>query len=231
MECKHKTLGGTFKTICDQRLHDLQELQENHNILTDVVAELRDIIPIEWFEVQHDCALAEVVGSPELAVKYAIDYVKESQSKVEFFKKQAEAAEAQAQIRSDWNDKYAQRIMDMERCLYDIWLDVVPYKETGWTEPKTAIEVQMHSNQELVQQKIAIQQYAKKVFDDKIVEEDHPILIINKMVELLLGDYCYEKEPDEEEPFERYKAEAKRRIALERKNNDKVLLQSKNNIQ
>lgn len=47
--------------------------EEKYNILLTKIAEIRDAIPIEWFDEQNNYALAEAVASPQ----YALDWIKE----------------------------------------------------------------------------------------------------------------------------------------------------------
>ena len=50
-----------------------QSIEEKYNILSTKIADIRELIPIEWLEEQHSCALAEAVACPE----YCIDWIKE----------------------------------------------------------------------------------------------------------------------------------------------------------
>ena len=51
-----------------------QSIEEKYNILSTKIAEIRELIPIEWFEERDDrAALAEAVACPE----YCIDWIKE----------------------------------------------------------------------------------------------------------------------------------------------------------
>lgn len=51
-----------------------QSFEERYNNLSSIIAEIRELIPIEWFEERDDrVALAEAVACPE----YCIDWIKE----------------------------------------------------------------------------------------------------------------------------------------------------------
>ena len=50
-----------------------QSIEEKYNILSTKIADIRELIPIEWFDEIDDSALAEAVNCPE----YCIDWIKE----------------------------------------------------------------------------------------------------------------------------------------------------------
>ena len=54
---------------------------EEYDELLEAIADLRDLIPIEWYEEQGSSVLGAVVGSHYEAVMFIKDYVKELQDK------------------------------------------------------------------------------------------------------------------------------------------------------
>ena len=58
----------------DQKLRE-KSFEEKYHILSTKIADIRELIPIEWFDEQHSCALAETVACPELCLHWIKEYV------------------------------------------------------------------------------------------------------------------------------------------------------------
>ena len=54
-----------------------QSFKEKYNILSEKIADIREIIPIEYFDEKDDSALAEAVACPEYCLDWIKEYVKD----------------------------------------------------------------------------------------------------------------------------------------------------------
>lgn len=58
--------------------HEYETLEENYDILTDKIAELREkYLSVEWLNEQNPHALGEVVGCPVSVLYYLDEYIEE----------------------------------------------------------------------------------------------------------------------------------------------------------
>ena len=54
-----------------------QSFEEKYNILSAKIADIREIIPIEYFDEKDGSALAEAVACPEYCLDWIKEYVKD----------------------------------------------------------------------------------------------------------------------------------------------------------
>ena len=54
-----------------------QSFEEKYNILSAKIADIREIIPIEYFDKKDNSALAEAVACPEYCLDWIKEYVKD----------------------------------------------------------------------------------------------------------------------------------------------------------
>ena len=54
-----------------------QSFEEKYNILLAKIADIREIIPIEYFDEKDDSVLAEAVACPEYCLDWIKEYVKD----------------------------------------------------------------------------------------------------------------------------------------------------------
>ena len=54
-----------------------KSFEEKYNIISAKMADIREIIPIEYFDEKDDSALAEAVACPEYCLDWIKEYVKD----------------------------------------------------------------------------------------------------------------------------------------------------------
>ena len=72
LEIKH-----FYKKEFELGLWTLSLIEEKYNILLAKIADIREIIPIEYFDKKDNSALAEAVACPEYCLDWIKEYVKD----------------------------------------------------------------------------------------------------------------------------------------------------------